>query len=131
MHHISDVLKRWMERHEEWTRLGAQVSGERVAAEIVADLQEIAKAQADELVTLEEAGRQTGYTADHLGALIRQGKLQNYGRKNAPRVRLGDCPRKPHALTYRRDRATLGLADRRGIARSVLTSSTGGRDNAS
>jgi hypothetical protein len=47
-----------------------------------------------ELLTLQAAARETGYSADHLGRLIRAGKLENHGREHAPKVRRGDLPRK-------------------------------------
>ncbi len=34
------------------------------------------------------------YSADHLGRLVREGKLPNAGREGAPRIRLQDLPRK-------------------------------------
>src|SRR5690606_5550486 len=40
----------------------------------------------NEALTLAEAERESPYTADWLGKLIKQGKLPNAGRKNAPRV---------------------------------------------
>lgn len=48
-----------------------------------------------EEVNLTEAARMSGYSADHLGRLIREGQLENVGRKHAPRVRVADLPRKP------------------------------------
>ena len=51
------------------------------------------------------AARVSGYTADHLGALVKRGKIPNAGRTGAPRIRRQDVPRKkpdvPHAaLSY-------------------------------
>lgn len=34
----------------------------------------------------------TGYSPAHLGRLVREGKIPNHGRTNAPRVRRGDLP---------------------------------------
>ena len=47
------------------------------------------------LVSLNEAARRSGYSAEHIGRLVRLGTLQNYGRKHAPRVRLADLPLRP------------------------------------
>lgn len=52
----------------------------------------------DALLSLESAARESGYSSDHLGRLVKSGQLMNYGRKHAPRVRRGDLPRKPPAL---------------------------------
>lgn len=73
------------------------------------------------LVGLTEAGRISGYSADHLGRLIRQGKLTSHGRPNAPRVRVSDLPRKAY-LTRRDDGTQIPGASRRQIAQAILTS---------
>lgn len=53
----------------------------------------------DALLSLEAAGRECGYSPDHLGKLVKEGRLPNRGRKHAPKVRRGDLPRKtPGAL---------------------------------
>jgi hypothetical protein len=50
-----------------------------------------------EPLTLREAARLSGYSADHLSRLIGQGKLRNVGRKHAPLVLRGDLPTRPRA----------------------------------
>lgn len=45
-------------------------------------------------LTLAEAARESGYSADHLRRLIADGVVPNAGRKGAPRVRRGDVPRR-------------------------------------
>lgn len=59
------------------------------------ELEQAIHESGSQLLTLAGAARVCGYTADHLGRLIREGKLFNHGRARAPRVRLGDLPRKP------------------------------------
>jgi hypothetical protein len=71
------------------------------AAAFVTAADDLAAALADSeeaLLSLESAARECGYTADHLGRLIKSGQLANHGRKHAPRVRRGDLPRKPPAI---------------------------------
>ncbi|MDP9179306.1 MAG: hypothetical protein M3O61_16645 [Gemmatimonadota bacterium] len=48
----------------------------------------------EETLSLTEAARESGYTADHLGALVKRGKIPNAGRTNAPRIRRHDLPNK-------------------------------------
>ena len=48
--------------------------------------------QADETLTLAQAAGRSGYSADHLSRLIRDGKLANVGHRGAPRLRAGDLP---------------------------------------
>lgn len=55
--------------------------------------------QAGEIaVGLNEAARHSGYAPDTLGRMVRDGRLTNYGRKNAPKVRLADLPLRPSRL---------------------------------
>lgn len=48
----------------------------------------------DDVVTLAEAARESGYSADHLGRLLKRGDLKNYGRPHAPRLRRSELPKK-------------------------------------
>lgn len=89
-----EMVARWSARLEEWRRLGVRVDGATIAEEILVDLR--ALSAGENVVSLTEAAKQTGYTPDSLGRLIRGGKLTNYGRKHAPRVRLSECPTKGH-----------------------------------
>jgi len=73
-----------------------------------------------ELLTLQEAAQISGYSADHLGRLVRSGRLPNHGRKHAPRVRRADLPMKPLLRAVAQGRQ-LGSADRGQVVRSILT----------
>ncbi|MDE2782551.1 MAG: hypothetical protein OXK77_06320, partial [Gemmatimonadota bacterium] len=44
-----------------------------------------------------EAARESGYSADHLGRLVRDGRIPNAGRPGAPRIARTDLPRKAPA----------------------------------
>lgn len=70
--------------------LGCQVDGALLAQEIVASIRSIRTAALDEPLTLTEAEKRTGRSRDHIGKLVRQGKIPNAGRKHAPRVRYRD-----------------------------------------
>ena len=55
---------------------------EACAAELEAALR-----QRDETtLTLTDAASESGYSADHLGRLVREGKIPNAGRPGAPRI---------------------------------------------
>lgn len=72
--------------------------------------------RADERLTLDEAALRSGYSADHLARLIRDGRLPNAGRHGAPRVRAGDLPvRAPRAVVADRPAAYDPIADARAI----------------
>lgn len=85
-----------------------------------AELDAALAAESAVLLSLSEAARVTGYSADHFSPLIRVGKLQNYGRKHAPRVRLAELPRKPGYLPPDARVPHVGTATRRDLARAVV-----------
>ena len=70
--------------------LRSQVDAAALVREVVASIRSIREASLNELLSLTEAAERTGHTADHIGRLIREGKVPNAGRKNAPRVRIRD-----------------------------------------
>ena len=50
------------------------------------ELEQSLRQQRDETLNLQDAARESGYSAEHLGELIRQGRIANSGRTNAPRI---------------------------------------------
>ena len=66
------------------------------AAELHAEqlLEAVREAQ-DVALTLTEASNESGYSKRRLRELVAEGAIPNAGRKNAPRIRRGDLPRKP------------------------------------
>ena len=90
------LVRAWRERAaklREWAGSG----GESAAHAYESAAQELEQAlgrHADELLTLTEAAAISGYSANHLGRLVRSGALANYGRRNAPRVCRSDLPLK-------------------------------------
>src|SRR5690348_263501 len=89
-------FRAWLvERRYELALLGALVKGELLVDEILAELDAIERESNRELLKLSQAACVCGYTADHLRALIKAGKLTDYGRPHAPRVRRDELPLKP------------------------------------
>ena len=56
------------------------------------ELEGALKAEEHEVLTLRQASVLSGYSEEHLGRLVRDGKILNAGRKGAPRVRRCDVP---------------------------------------
>lgn len=102
---IGAVIQRWIARRDEWTRLGAIVSGGPLAEEVIRDLEAVTEAS-DEELNLTQAAELTGYSADHLGKLVRKGTLTNYGKKGSPRVRRSELPHRTKSTLPR----TYGIA---------------------
>ena len=93
---LAELETKWTARLGEWRALGASVSGERVAAEIVADLRAIETTTADELLTPTQAAAVTGYHPESIARLVRTGKITNHGSKHRPRVKRSELPAKAH-----------------------------------
>ena len=86
----------WRKRAKALRRYGGDTPA--TAIERCADDLEATLVERDETTfSLVEAARESGYSADHLGRLVRDGKIPNAGRPGAPRIALKDLPRKAHA----------------------------------
>jgi hypothetical protein len=82
--HPASLLIAWRERATYLEQYGDPTSG-RLWQLAALELDAALKALGEETLTLVEAAALSGYSADHLGHLIRHGQLRNCGRKNAPR----------------------------------------------
>jgi hypothetical protein len=89
----TDLISRWEARRADLSKLHALVDGASLVAEFLLDLERLG--DSEPAVSLTEAAAKKGCTADHLSRLIRLGKLRNWGRKYAPRVKVSECPTKP------------------------------------
>ena len=88
-----DLVQRWREDADRLRQWGANSQAdvlERAAGQLEAEL----RAADEQLLTLDEAAQASGYSADHIGRMLRKGALPNRGCKHRPRVRNGDLPRK-------------------------------------
>ncbi len=70
------------------------VDPDRFLTEMAAKMRDGLAADDREMLTLSEAARRTGLSEDHLGRLVREGKVPNSGQKGRPRVRASDLPRR-------------------------------------
>ena len=83
----------WRERAKALRRYGGETPA--VAIERCADDLEATIRERDETtLSLVEAARESGYSREHLGRLVRDGKIPNAGRPNAPRIARIHLPRK-------------------------------------
>jgi hypothetical protein len=95
-----------------------------VNASAADELQRALRAAEADILTVPEAARESGYSADRLKELIREGKIPNAGRKHAPRIRRGDLPRKPRAQPVE---SSTGGASLACIERDFIATRTRGR----
>jgi hypothetical protein len=121
-----DLLAQWGVHAKTLRAFGATTQAEAVER-CALELEDALAAEDGELLTLQRAAQISGYSADHLSRLIRQGALRNLGRPRAPRVRRGDLPRKAANLPVRTSNLHLVGADPRQVARAVVTSRMGER----
>lgn len=93
---VPELTRTWREKAEALRRY-APVAAEAFE-ECARDLETVRPfdlAGGDQLLTLREAARESGYTENHLGKLVASGQLPNAGRAHAPRIRRRHLPRKP------------------------------------
>jgi hypothetical protein len=69
----------------------AATAFERAATE----LEQALNSYHHETLSLTEAARESGYSVEYLGRLVRHGMIPNPGKKGSPRIRRCDLPRKP------------------------------------
>jgi len=88
-------IDQWTHRLNEYRAVAAQVNGEKICERVLADFNALREAEAHTVLTLAEAAIRSGYSEEHLGRLVRDGKIPNSGRRGAPRIRVGDLPLRP------------------------------------
>jgi hypothetical protein len=115
-----EFAAKWSNEANAMRHLGALVNGAALLTDVLHDFDAVIRGQADELLTLTEAARESGYSADHLRLLIRQAKIPNAGRRRAPRVRRRDIPRKPGGGAPPGNGRYLPSASAEWVARSLV-----------
>ena len=121
---VQSLLDAWLKQAEALRHYGGDnlaVVLERCADELEAALLE----RGETTLTLTDAARESGYSREHLGRLVRDGKIPNAGRPGAPRIARRHLPRKhrdpesPSGPRLARERSR-GQLSSRGIVRSII-----------
>jgi len=116
---IAGLPVEWKSRAMKLRRWAGASDAARAWEAAAEELEAALTGEEDDLLDLPSASFVSGYSADHLGRLVRQGRIPNAGRRNAPRIRTSDLPRKPGYLPP--DSATANPAvNREQIARTLL-----------
>jgi hypothetical protein len=119
---LDDLIDDWTRRRDEAAAIGALAPTAQLCDLVLRDLQMMRTAAQDELLTLTEAARRSGYSREHLSRLVGLGTIPNAGRRNAPRIRAADLPRKPgHLPDQRVDNDIVG-ASKAAVVRSIANS---------
>ena len=93
---LYELVERWEAEAETLDRYHDE-RGAATARLHAAELREAVRTQADEHLSPPEAEAASGYSRRRLRELEAAGKLENHGRKGAPRYRRGDLPTKPRS----------------------------------
>jgi hypothetical protein len=112
-----DAALDWWDKYaDECGAYGVPPTTAALIRTMVASIRAIRSAGMEAPLSLVEAAERSGYTADHLGRLVRSGKIPNVGRKNAPRIRARDLPPKPDKLAeYASDAYSQAASDARSL----------------
>ncbi len=117
---VAAVLSRWRAEKARYESVPAMVPADRLIEEFLNDLNALSTPACVETVNLTEAAKRSGYTRQHLSHLIKKGRLHNYGRDGAPRVRADELPRKLGYLPETPGTEHVSPTSRGQIVRSVL-----------
>ncbi|UCG86674.1 MAG: hypothetical protein JSW71_22715 [Gemmatimonadota bacterium] len=118
-------MTKWGDEAHAMRNRGALVNGAALLEEVLRDFEAATSDFQAETLSLSNAARESGYSVDYLGRLVREGQIPNAGRPNAPKVRRSDLPRKASSLQRRDPCIHLDATTPGQIARSVVTSDEG------
>ena len=123
---LSNLPDQWRALAAQQRRFGAEPQA-RILEHCADELWRTLQHDQDEPLSLREAAEESGYSADHLARLIREGKVHNAGRKARPRIRRRELPVRPgRQLEQRAGLPEDGyLSDR--LFRDITTSKYGDR----
>jgi hypothetical protein len=117
---VEDAIARWRSVLDQFTAIPALVDAGTLCHMILKDLTAITVQELEQSVNLTVGARRSGYSREHLGRLVRAGKIPNAGRTYAPRIRLRDLPLKAGYLPPERVPDDLGGTSKRQIVRSIV-----------
>jgi hypothetical protein len=120
---LTGLLDRWRKEASDLRTHYFNEQASALTSRHVAELQQALEELSDVVLNLAQASRESGYSQDHLGRLLRDGTIPNAGRTNVPRIRRGDLPIKPGSSREPLHPVQNARADsRRQFARSIVTS---------
>ena len=91
---LAALVATWREEAGLYRRRGLEDAAVLVES-LTDELEAYLRSAAHETVTLTEAAEVGGYRYDSLSKMLREGKIENVGEKNRPRIRRMDIPVKP------------------------------------
>ena len=94
---IDELLDQWERDAETLRRRGATVQGDTLC-QCCEELRIARREEGEELLTLDQAAALSGYSKHYLRELLYAESIPNAGRRNRPRIRRRDVPRKAPAM---------------------------------
>jgi len=96
---LDELERGWLDEADQYERVGALVKGDLLLRRVADDLRRTILARASQVLTVEEAARESRYSESHLFHLLESNRIPNAGRPNRPRIRRYDLPRRPQRRT--------------------------------
>lgn len=94
---ISDLSAQWRDEAALFRRRGLNQAADLTESH-AAELEAAVREYEQFTLTLKDAAEESGYSASHLSRLVREGKIPNAGRANAPRIAREHLPRRSTPL---------------------------------
>lgn len=120
---LTAMREKWESRRREGETFKTQVDMAVVCAAVLEDIDAVVARRENDVLSLPEAARLSGYSSGHLGRLIRKGEIANAGRHCAPRIRRQDLPVKPGYLPDNDEPLQIASASKEHVVRSFVTNS--------
>jgi hypothetical protein len=100
---LQDVVARWGARAAEWDRLEFSGRAATIARELMAEVEACLTGQVEARLCIREAALVGGCSERTISRMLDDGRLEDYGVKNAPQIRFGDLVEaRRHAPVARR-----------------------------
>lgn len=117
---VVELVEDWKARARKLREWAAAEEAAKAWEAAAAELEAVVVGHAERRLNLQEAAAASGYSPDHLGRLLREGRVPNAGRTHAPRIRAGDLPLKPGQTRGARNGHDAAGVPRAHIVRRVV-----------
>ena len=119
---VVELVEDWKARARKLREWAAAEEAAKAWEAAATELEAALVSQEQRRLNLQEAAAASGYSPDHLGRLLREGRVANAGRTHAPRIRAEDLPLKPGRTRGARNGHDVPSVPRTQIVRRVVNS---------
>ncbi len=123
---LDRLISQWRDKAATFRRRGVAVHATLLES-CADDIESALRQKHDELLNLTVAARVSGYSREHLGRLLKEGKIPNAGKPNAPKIRRGNLPTKSAKLRLPKSVLQCSSISKDDVVRSVVTQGKGAR----